>query len=123
LDEIRLLEVLPGQFHDPLRCNIKHTLLPRNPNHVYQPLLFNMPEYHALSYTWGPEADRCAVLIGDTRLLIRKNLWLALKSIRHQFDQSTLWVDGICINQSSIRERSEQVQRMAEIFRSAKSVL
>ncbi|KAH6677585.1 heterokaryon incompatibility protein-domain-containing protein [Halenospora varia] len=123
LDEIRLLEVLPGQFHDPLRCEVKHTLLPRNHNHVYQPLVFDMPEYHALSYTWGTDSDRRQILIGDTKLLIRKNLWLALKSIRHQFDRSILWIDGICINQSSMQERNEQVQRMAEIFRSAKSVL
>jgi len=34
-----------------------------------------------------------------------------------------LWIDALCINQRDIQERSHQVQHMATIYRSAKSVV
>jgi Heterokaryon incompatibility protein (HET) len=38
-------------------------------------------------------------------------------------DDCPFWIDAICIDQSSIAERSHQVSRMKEIYKTAKEVV
>jgi hypothetical protein len=85
--------------------------------------------YEALSYTWGSDQARVAVLITDDTsavpavLLIGSNLSSALRHLRYQDRSRSLWIDAICINQSDISERTAQVRRMAEIYEQASRVV
>ncbi|KAK4449010.1 heterokaryon incompatibility protein-domain-containing protein [Podospora aff. communis PSN243] len=89
------------------------------------------PDFEALSYTWGSPRSRKAVFIQDpsspggklTKLLVTKNLSIALQNLRLPSKIRTLWVDAICINQSNIPERNAQVQRMPRIYRLAHRVV
>ena len=81
--------------------------------------------YEALSYAWGCDALRNAVEIKcDGRVLsIGSNLACAMMHIRYETESRLLWVDAVCINQEDKDERSQQVQRMGDIYANAKRVL
>ncbi|KAL9036475.1 MAG: hypothetical protein Q9180_004280, partial [Flavoplaca navasiana] len=85
------------------------------------------PSYEALSYAWGSN-DLSNVIFVDTKneqesLAITENLHSALQHLRKTSSPRTLWVDAACINQRDDEERSQQVARMADIYRSAAKVL
>jgi hypothetical protein len=50
---------------------------------------------------------------------VRKNLRNALRSLRDAKSECYVWVDAICINQSSNAERNHQVKLMAAIYGNA----
>jgi heterokaryon incompatibility protein (HET) len=56
-------------------------------------------------------------------LAITSNCDAALRRFRDQKVPRYLWIDSICIDQSNLLERSEQVELMGEIYRSASQVL
>jgi hypothetical protein len=92
-------------------------------------------EYEALSYTWGdpkpaevayvlPRGGYGERLIGTPVILdIGSNLARALRHFRNPNSSRVLWIDAICINQSNITERNEQVLRMKDIYKYASRVL
>ena len=91
--------------------------------------------YHALSYTWGaPHPKRADLDSARTQEIycddntqavrITKNLEEFLRCLEQSAETlPELWVDAICIDQSSIEERNEQVRLMWKIYQSAKSTL
>ncbi|KAF2826971.1 HET-domain-containing protein [Ophiobolus disseminans] len=92
--------------------------------------------FEALSYTWGSEANQVAIEVVPTAdeyrqessknadtLLVWSNLHDALKHLRGTTDSLILWIDAISINQGDLEERSQQVSRMGDIFRSARNVV
>lgn len=89
------------------------------------------PIYEALSYTWWSEKEPELAYIQDQQqrvssqyiLQIGGNLACALRHLRQRDKCRTLWIDAICIDQSNIREREEQVARMAQIYKSAHRVV
>ncbi|CAG8974178.1 hypothetical protein HYALB_00011786 [Hymenoscyphus albidus] len=109
--QIRLLEVLPGQGEDPVRCIL--TSVNFDATH----------EADALSYTWGLPPAANIIFVNDEPFRIRNNLFNALLHLRQPSSGVMLWVDAICINQSDIDERNHQVQRMADVFSRARRVL
>lgn len=128
-DAIRLMELVPGAWESDVQCSI-HTVN-----------LNALPEYDALSYTWGEDPqddpgqpkDLVSSLIkamDHTADFVRcngkifpigENLYNALRRLR---DKSAryLWVDRICIDQSNLLERSDQVQKMGRIYSGARLV-
>lgn len=77
------------------------------------------PEFEALSYTWGSMEDPSAVLVGRTgssTVQITRNLAVALPYLRNENEPRMLWIDAICVDQQNLEERSQQVQRMADIY-------
>lgn len=113
--EIRLLHLLPGHRRSTLFCTISATSL-------------DSPEpYTALSYTWGsPDLVESATLVHDGQqheLPITKNLADALQHLRSEHDVETLWIDGICIDQSNTTERNHQVKLMRFVYQQARRVL
>jgi hypothetical protein len=84
--------------------------------------------FEALSYTWGNELESTPIEIIDLqtkesgKLLIRPNLATALRYLRLDDKERTLWIDAICINQNDLDERGKQVKRMDQIYRFAKQV-
>ncbi|KAH7163596.1 heterokaryon incompatibility protein-domain-containing protein [Dactylonectria estremocensis] len=79
--------------------------------------------YTALSYVWGTERSTHTISIGNETLYIGANLDSALRHIRRCDRPLLLWVDAICINQSDVQERNDQVYRMRQIYESAKDTI
>jgi hypothetical protein len=65
--------------------------------------------YEALSWAWGDLRYKKELRIGNSTLHIPANLEPALQQLRHEKRSLDLWIDALCINQSDIQERSEQV--------------
>ena len=74
--------------------------------------------YRCLSYTWGdPTSQQYDIVLNDCTFKVRKNLYEFLHMARQYYPNLELWIDAICINQDDNSEKSEQVQRMADISR------
>jgi hypothetical protein len=87
---------------------------------------FTWGDYATLSYVWGNDPATETIFVNGTEMNIRPNLAAALKSIRrdHRFEgEFRLWVDAICINQSDIVERGQQVAKMKDIYSKAWNVI
>lgn len=115
--EIRLITLLPSTDRDsPVICNITVARLAED----------NTPQYETLAYTWGSAVSPCKVRVSsDTEeyIDITRNLAEALPYLRDAVTPRVLWIDAIVINQQDVAERSTQVQRMADIYSMAESVV
>ena len=114
--QIRLVTLLdPLENDDAIRLDIK----------VFE--ISEAPPYTALSYVWGPPPSDNAIYIATGRLEIRENLFKFLTEFRKRSDKTPsdqhLWIDQLCIDQSTTAERSHQVQMMSDIYSKATSVI
>ncbi|KAK1073449.1 hypothetical protein LTR74_001858 [Friedmanniomyces endolithicus] len=109
--EIRLLTVRSGSTGDRIDCSLTHVSLT------------NHPRYSALSYVWGNPEERASITVEGAVVLVTKKLWIALRSLRSGTEDLIIWVDAVCINQTDVPERNEQVAMMGDIYASATSVL
>ncbi|KAK7438119.1 hypothetical protein CaCOL14_011878 [Colletotrichum acutatum] len=110
----------------PLECSFEETSLD------------NPVSYAALSYTWGGEPSNVPLTVVNTTttatrnssqqitqpsLMITPNCAAVLNILRGpRIRDLSLWVDAVCINQSSNDEKSVQVGMMAELYEKAKYV-
>jgi hypothetical protein len=113
---IRLLHLMP---HEDEKARIQCQLF----DYSLQKLGEWTSLYEALSYVWGNPGNRRSISIDKHDLPITTNLHAALVSLRDRFLERVLWVDAICINQDDLKERGDQVQYMAEIYRRASRVI
>jgi hypothetical protein len=114
--EIRLLHLLPGKREDAITILIEHKSFTDD----------NIPDYEALSYTWGDPGDRANIAIGrrqEHSLSVTKNLAEALPYLRRGDTSRTFWIDAICVNQADLDERSRQVSLMASLYSHARTVV
>jgi hypothetical protein len=84
-------------------------------------------DFAALSYEWAAPEPKRTILVDDEPYDVNPNLFEALLQIRRAARASNqqslrLWVDAICIDQTSIEERNAQVPRMRYIYSSASTV-
>ncbi|KAF4628844.1 hypothetical protein G7Y89_g9300 [Cudoniella acicularis] len=121
-DEIRLLELLPGEPGSKIRCRmwisrcLSSQLAFQSPEHFNQ-------EYEALSYVWG-DPQLCRLIWVNSKIFpVARNLEIVLENLRHPTEVRTLWIDAICINQNDMAERSSQVLLMKKIYCRADKVL
>ncbi|KAK8022697.1 HET-domain-containing protein [Apiospora rasikravindrae] len=82
-----------------------------------------VPDYEAVSYTWGSADNPRAISVDGSKFLVTYNLWSLLHDIRYQSEDRILWIDAICIDQANDRERGHQVQQMDRIYRFAQRVI
>lgn len=108
---IRVLHVHPAPEADPLTCSLEHCDLDRN------------PEYEAVSYVWGDSDLSCSVTCDYKITPVTRSLHEALLRVRLLDRRRTVWIDGLCINQTNNVEKSHQVQLMQRVFRNAHRVL
>ncbi|KAH8671614.1 heterokaryon incompatibility protein-domain-containing protein [Xylariales sp. PMI_506] len=109
---IRLIELQPDEDIDSqIRIS-----LPTKP-------LNNLTDYEAISYTWGSDSANVPIICEDKSLGVTTSLWTALKHLRDRKQPRTLWADAVCINQSDLPERGDQVSLMARIYSQASRVL
>lgn len=81
-------------------------------------------EYEALSYVWGSPSTPLPIQVNGSPFLVTENLEAALRQFRLRgTTPRILWIDAICINQSDIGERTQQVQQMDAVYRGARGVL
>lgn len=80
--------------------------------------------FNALSYTWGEPTPSRGILVDGRSFRIRQNLWefLEIASTDPELYSLPLWIDQICIDQSSNAEKSQQVQDMHNLFLKAARV-
>ncbi|KAF2875855.1 heterokaryon incompatibility protein-domain-containing protein [Massariosphaeria phaeospora] len=110
-DQMRVLELYPGQDEEPINCSL--TTVKR----------IDAPPYEALSYAWGDHTDRKEIRCDGKQLTITRSLYDALWRIRDVAKVKLLWADAICINQADRQERGHQVKHMGSIYFSAERVL
>jgi hypothetical protein len=63
------------------------------------------------------------IFVNDKEFKIGENLFQALRHLRQPSASRMLWIDAICINQSDISERNQQVQQMADVYTRAHRVI
>ncbi|KAF2263768.1 HET-domain-containing protein [Lojkania enalia] len=109
---IRILKLYPAEHSkEPLRGRLIEVSLDQD------------PQYEALSYAWGSE-DRVRELECNSGIYhITFNCWQALRRLRYRDEPRFLWIDSVCIDQDSHRERNHQVGLMGEIYSRADRVL
>lgn len=88
---------------------------------IVQINLDKAPPYVALSYTWGTGVANNVIHIDGQELAVSENLYAAINILGPNLRRH-LWIDAICINQTDLAERSQQVGLMNAIYRSADSV-
>lgn len=110
-NHIRLMHLAPASHEDAIRCRFTVASLD------------DQPHYQALSYVWGDFSGSHFVKIEDRPIPITDNLHSVLRRLRLQEQERTLWVDALCINQSDLRERMDQVSRMTAIYGQASQVI
>lgn len=79
--------------------------------------------YEALSYVWGSPNKPHSIDIEGCSMSVGANLHAALLRLRHTSLERILWVDAVCIDQTNITEKEQQIQLMAEIYAKARSVI
>lgn len=104
-DEIRIMDLRPGNFDDEINIELKTASLSS------KPLL-----YDALSYVWGIEKCHTPARINGKPFTITSNLDVALRYLHDSAIKRRLWVDAVCINQEDNTEKSHQMQRMGQIL-------
>ncbi|KAK7985062.1 heterokaryon incompatibility protein-domain-containing protein [Apiospora saccharicola] len=128
--QIRLISIAPGSVDDPLHCTLNRHTTP-----------INEQDFEALSYCWGDLQDTVTITLrhgctessradseaqgGDDEQTfnITKSLNLALKHLRYPDRERVIWIDALCINQGSIRERNYAIPFMVDVYRCASCVV
>ena len=111
----------------PVECTLSVVALPEDTSEPW-------PEYKALSYAWedrssilntlGGQSRHAIISCNDCQVNVPLNLFAALVRLRQKNDAAAmLWVDYLCIDQSDMSERNEQVALMQEIFSHSSEVL
>lgn len=111
---IRVVILEPAAiFDEPLRCTLREVSLDEP----------GCEEYDAISYVWGsPAGDRPLFCDGDV-LLITPNCDAVLRRLREsRRGTRAIWADAICIDQTSIPEKNQQVPLMGDIYQGATNV-
>ena len=106
--EIRLLRLLPGHSDDPVKADL------------FRQSLDNSPDFSVLSYSWGPEIDKVPITVQGMTVMITRNLHHCLLNLRSDTTPLVIWIDAICINQSSNKEKNTQVPLMRDIYKAAR---
>ncbi|KAK1961150.1 HET-domain-containing protein [Colletotrichum sublineola] len=128
-DTFRLVEVQPGERDAPVTV------------HLLAASLHGCPQYEALSYAWGDATQTEAIHVvalasrGDasstttttttttTSLSVTRSCAAALRRLRLPTEPRLLWIDAICIDQSSVPERNHQLSLMPQIYSGAACVV
>jgi hypothetical protein len=80
--------------------------------------------YDAISYTWGEPILSFALHVDDgTQVCVTRNLDKALRYLRYNERERSLWADAACINQNDNDEKAIQIPLMVQIFRGARKVM
>lgn len=113
-ESIRLLTLHPGLPTDPIALSLNEFFI--KPGDVTH-------DFEALSYTWDGQVPSHVTVCNGVQYSVTKNIRDALVALRQPDQLRKLWIDQLCINQSDLEERSQQVSIMSEIYSTAKRVI
>ena len=108
----RLFTLLPGSASSPVQVTLSVVDLKKT-----------KPHFEAISYTWGNGKAEVAISVDGARVNVRTNLHQCLLRLRHRTKPRILWCDFLCINQTDLDEKAQQVQMFGKIFQAASRVL
>lgn len=108
---VRMLILAPGSDDDVLQ------------GHLEVVDIESLGAYEPISYVWGDSTQRHKFLCEGSQLSLTTSLSQALTRLRLKDRSRRLWADQICIDQSNLAERGQQVQFMNRIYRGASHVL
>jgi hypothetical protein len=115
--DIRLIQLhCADDNYGLVHCNINHFSHGR------------IPPYDCLSYTWGDQTKTKPIHLNGNIFYITQNLHDALLQLQDRdslaiWQNTWLWIDAICINQTDEEEKSSQVQQMKSIFVNSQQVI
>ena len=120
--QIRLLRLEPGAADDGITMRLHTATLLLHAGVLLDETAENVT-YEALSYSWGYGQEERAIQCNHIEMLVSLKVHTALRHLRHPDRHRFLWIDAICINQSDLHEKGEQVQRMFSIYFKAERVI
>jgi hypothetical protein len=106
LKEIRVLVVDPGAGLDIVTCTLKRISL----------LDDQVPFYETISYCWGSTRDESFMKLNGSLISVPSSSEAAVRRMRFTNKRRVLWIDAICIDQSSQSEKARQVAFMSTIY-------
>lgn len=110
--QIRLLQIVSTVPH--IVCNLRAADLD------------NGITFDALSYVWGDPDVTTDIFVNGARVSVTKNLSTALeyasKHLQPGNQDLWVWADAVCINQTDIPEKNQQVPLMRNIYAQAGTV-
>ncbi|KAF8847806.1 hypothetical protein BDZ45DRAFT_543600, partial [Acephala macrosclerotiorum] len=74
-------------------------------------------------YCWGDASATREIFVDGYLFQATTNLYAALKLVAERAKSKFLWIDTICINQSSIEEKNRQVPLMSALYSQANRIL
>jgi hypothetical protein len=90
---------------------------------IFETSLDKAPPFEAVSYAWDAQTLDRSIKCNGQHTLVTQNCEAALRQLRFTMFPRVLWIDAICIDQTSLEERNQQVQLMGDIYERAKQVL
>jgi hypothetical protein len=80
--------------------------------------------YEALSYVWGKQQSEPTSVTCDGKIIpVTPNCLAALTFLRLQSQSRRLWIDAVCIDQTSVDEKGHQVKLMGDVYACASQTL
>ncbi|KAK8108846.1 hypothetical protein PG984_014647 [Apiospora sp. TS-2023a] len=113
--QIRLLTLHRGQTTDPIVVDL-HVVSLDDGNENESPSSNN---FETLSYVWGDPTRTEPITVSGVRFDATHNLAEFLRCLRLPNAERVVWADAICIDQTSVAEKSHQIGLMARIYRQA----
>jgi len=113
--QIRLVTIVPGKSTEEVKCLLKHYDFKKDSTGGLN--------YEALSYVWGDATVTVSIRLNGHKFQVTTNLEASLRALRYLKHERLIWIDAICINQSNIEERNQEVRRMGQIYRNALRVV
>jgi hypothetical protein len=82
------------------------------------------PTYRAISYCWGDPTPTHQISLSTHPFGVTETVkQFFLRAIELGYAETSIWIDAICIDQTNIEERSQQVKLMGDVYSKAVEVL
>ncbi|KAI0453502.1 heterokaryon incompatibility protein-domain-containing protein [Xylaria acuta] len=126
--EIRILVVEPGSYDGPIHCSFDYSTLKANGSTA------SLPNFDALSYCWDNSPGNSYILLDPNfhmggsihwagrKFAVGRNVETGIRRLRQEDKAIRIWIDAICIDQTDIEERAQQVSIMSLIYSHATTV-
>lgn len=133
--EIRVLKLAPGRYEQPLIAALEHINLEfesfaANERGWRRPADFGLSfsknkkvPYTAISYCWGDADFVCPILVSEHYKTITRTLDDILRHLRDEYKPVTVWVDQLCIDQTSDTDKGNQVKLMDLVYGRARNTV
>jgi hypothetical protein len=113
--EFRLIQLDATSKEDHIRCHLQVFSLAAP--------AADPPKWQALSYEWGKDPAQDDIEVDGRTFPVRPNLYRFLQQMAREKHASWMYIDAVCINQTDIAEREQQVALMHDIYRRAEEVI